>query len=148
VGETAPTRDEQLAALAAHFVEYIEHQTGMQLELPSALSPNGLTSAVVQLDEALGQLADLAGVYGHDPRADLEAFTLPAAALVGEYLRQAAAAEWIEPLIDADSTVQIAMPNGLAIDLTGFARATLLSGAPSFSGLLPKLLADPETDSL
>jgi hypothetical protein len=111
------------------------------------VTPDGVTSAVAQLDEALGQLADLAGVYGHDPRADLEAFTLPAAALVGAYLHQAAGAEWLEPLIDADATVQIAMPNGLAIDLTGFARATLLSGAPNFSALLPKLLAEPETDS-
>lgn len=144
--ETAPERDEQLAGLADYFVEYIERQTGVQLAQAEALQAEGLASAVGQLDAALGQLADLADVYGHDPRADLEAFTLPAAALVGAYLRSGAGAEWIEPLFDADTTVQIAMPNGLAIDLTGFARATLLSGRPRFSALLPKLLAEPEAE--
>lgn len=146
MNDTAPTRDEQLAALTTYFVEYIERQTGVELAQPDAVQGAGLGSAVAQLDEALAQLADLASVYGNDPRADLEAFTLPAAALIGAYLRQGAGAEWIEPLFDADTTVQVAMPNGLAIDLTGFARATLLSGTPNFSALLPKLLSEPEPE--
>jgi len=144
VNDVAPTRDEQLAALARHFVAYIEQQTGAALAEPVAVGADGLASAVARLDDALGQLADLASVYGTDPRADLEAFTLPAAALIGAYLTHAAGASWVEPEGDADTTVLIAMPNGLALDLTGFAQATLLSGRPSFSALLPKLLAEPE----
>lgn len=144
MADANPTRAEQLATLAAYFVSYIEQQTGAALVAPSAVSATGLLSAAAQLDEALGQLADLASVYGTDPRADLEAFTLPTAALIGAYLWQAAGATWVEPESDADTTVLIAMPNGLAVDLTGFARATLLSGLPNFSALLQKLLAEPE----
>ena len=144
MSDPAPTRDAQLTALAQHFVVYIEQQTGAVLAEPEAMGADGLASAVAQIDDALGQLADLASVYGTDPRADLEVFTLPAAALIGAYLIQAADARWVEPESDADTTVLIAMPNGLALDLTGFAQATLLSGRPSFSALLPKLLAEPE----
>jgi hypothetical protein len=146
VDDSATTREDQLAALASHFAYYVEQQTGAVLIEPSAAGPAGLLSAVAQLDEALGQLADLASVYGTDPRADLEAFTLPAAALIGAYLHQATGATWVGPEIEADTTVLIAMPNGLAVDLTGFARATLLSGLPNFSALLQKLLAEPESE--
>lgn len=141
------SREEQIAALAAQFVAYLRQGTDVVLDAPEAVSDaHGLSSvldAVERLDLALGQMIDLASIYEDNTRPSLEPLALPAAALTGEYLRYAAGANWLpvdpdDPM--PDDTLTIVTHDGIAIDMLGLARATLLSGAPNLYAVVERLV--------
>ena len=144
LSEDAPSRDEQISEIAFHFVEFIDSQTGSAPPIPGDFDASELLSAFEALDESLNQLADLADVYGTDRMQAIEPLVLPTAALVGEYMRHAAGADWIEPVIDADTTLIIATTDGVAVDLTGAVRASLLSGISNLKTMVDRLI-NPET---
>jgi hypothetical protein len=140
-------RDEQIAALATQFVAYLRQGTDVELDAPGVVSdahgPAALLDAVERLDLALAQLVDLASVYDDGASMSLEPLVLPAAALTGEYLRAASGASWLAPDPDdpaPDDTLAIVTTDGIAIDLLGAARATLLSGAPNLRSVVERLL--------
>ncbi len=136
-------REAQIAGVAGQFVAFIDAQTGSAPPAPESVAQDDLLSAFQELDSSLDQLADLADVYGTDRLQAIEPLVLPAAALVGEYMRHAAGARWVEPLIDADTTLIIATADGVAVDLTGAVRASLLSGMSNLKTMAMRLL-DPE----
>jgi hypothetical protein len=139
------SREEQIEALAGQLVAYLRHGTDVGLDEPRAVSdahgPAALLAAVERLDLALAQLADLASIYeGAGP--SLEPLALPAAALTGEYLRHATGAAWLAPDPDdpmPDDALTIVTADGVAIDLLGVARASLLSGNPNFRAVIEGL---------
>ncbi|HEX5166368.1 MAG TPA: hypothetical protein VFV93_13285 [Thermomicrobiales bacterium] len=142
------SRDEQIAALAGQFVAYLRQGTDVELDAPGAVSdahgPAALLDAVERLDLALAQLVDLASVYDDGASMSLESLVLPAAALMGEYLRVCSGASWLAPDPDdpaPDDSLAIVTSDGIAIDLLGAARATLLSGAPNLRSVVERLLA-------
>ncbi|CAN5691061.1 hypothetical protein BH23CHL2_BH23CHL2_12780 [soil metagenome] len=137
-------REQQIADAARQFLGFIEVQTGSVPPAPDSLETAGLLDAIEALDRSLDQLADLADVYGADRLRSIEPLVLPSAALVGEYLRAAAGATWIEPIIDADTTLLIAMPDGVAVDLTGAVRASMMSGVSNLRMMVDRLL-NPES---
>lgn len=137
-------REQQIADVASQFLVFIEVQTGSVPPVPDNLETAGLLDAIEALDSSLDQLADLADVYGADRMRSIEPLVLPSAALVGEYLRAAAGATWIEPIIDADTTLVIAMPGGVAVDLTGAVRASMMSGVSNLRLMVDRLL-NPES---
>jgi hypothetical protein len=101
-----------------------------------------LLVAVERLDLALGQLADLASVYDTSAGPSLEPLALPVAALTGEYLA-AAGSRWLPPDPDDPTPsdgLTIVTAGGIAIDLLGVARATLLSGAPNLAAVVERLV--------
>lgn len=144
------SRDERIAALAAQLLDYLRHGTDVELDNPEAMrdadGPDALVAAVERLDLALAQLTDLASVYdGASP--SLEPLALPAAALTGEYLRQATGAAWLAPEPDdplPDDNLTLVTSDGIAIDLLGLARAALLSGAPNLRAVVATLVAPEE----
>ncbi len=144
VSEETLEREKQIADIAAQFVDFIDTQTGSKLIQPGCIEASDLQSAFSALDEALDQLADLADVYGSDRMRSIESLVLPAAALVGEYMRNSAGAVWLEPIIDADTTLIIATSDGIAVDLTGAVRASLMSGMSNLRKMVDRLL-NPET---
>ena len=137
-------RDKQIATFAAQFVAFIAAQTGSAPPLPDELDADGLLGALAALDNALDKLADLADVYGADRMQAIEPLVLPAAALVGEYMRCAAGAVWIEPLFDGDTTLVSATVDGVAVELTGAVRASLLSGVLNLRMMVDRLI-NPES---
>jgi hypothetical protein len=143
LGEQGAERDEQIASVAKQFVEYVEAQTDVRLSTPEGVGADGFADAFATLDAALDQLSDLADVYGADRLRALDPLVLPTAALVGEYLRHGAGARWVEPLFDADTTLVIATQDGVAVDLTGAVRASLLSGVSNLRVMAARLV-DPE----
>lgn len=143
LSETTPSRDEQIAAIATQFTHYIETQTGEAVPVPSDVDATNVDEAFSALDAALDQMADLADVYGADRLQALEPLVLPTAALAGEYLIHGAGAAWIEPVIDADTTLIVATPDGVAVDLTGSVRASLMSGVSNLRVMAARLI-DPE----
>jgi hypothetical protein len=143
LGEQGAERDEQIAAVASHFVEYVEAHTDVRLSMPQGVEPAGVDDAFASLDAALDKLNDLADVYGADRMQALDSLVLPTAALAGEYLRHGAGARWVEPLIDADTTLVIATRDGVAVDLTGAVRASFLSGVSNLRVMAARLI-DPE----
>jgi len=144
VSEETDEREEQIADVASHFVHFIEAQTGSKLQHPECIEPSDLIAVFAALDESLNQLADLADVYGSDRMRAIESLVLPTAALVGEYMRNAAGAVWLEPIIDADTTLIIATSDGVAVDLTGAVLASLMSGMSNLRMMVDRLL-NPET---
>jgi|GEM_PF-2921915 len=145
-------RDEQIAALAGQFVAYLRQGTDVDIETPEAVSDaRGFTvllAAIERLDLALGQLLDFASVYD-DGSPSLEPLALPTAALTGEYLRHATGAEWLTPDPDdpmPDDSLTIVSADGIAIDLLGVARATLLSGAPNVRAIVTRLIESPDQE--
>jgi hypothetical protein len=141
-------RDEQIAALATQFVAYLRQGTDVELEAPGAVSDahglDALLDAIERLDLALEQLVDLASVYDDGASMSLETLVVPAAVLTGEYLRVAGGASWLAPDPDdpaPDDSLAIVTSDGIAIDLLGAARATLLSGAPNLRSIVERLLA-------
>ena len=146
-------RDAQIVTLAERFREYLSQQTDIEI-VPSGAVASGdgpaavpLETAFERLDAALGQLIDFASIYAEGQVASdmLEPLILPAAALAGEYLRAALDASWIAPdleMPDWDSSLDLALPQGIAIDLVGVTRAALLSGAPNLSALIHRLTGD------
>ncbi|RIK45227.1 MAG: hypothetical protein DCC58_07115 [Chloroflexi bacterium] len=129
-----------LAELGRGFREYLVGQTEIDLV---ALESDDTTLIVAfeRFDLALGQLADLASVYGDDSRGMLDPLVLPAAALTGEYLRVLAGAAWVEPDPDvpADDSLLLVLANGLAIDLHGIARAALGGSGPGLGAAIARL---------
>ena len=141
------SRDERIVALAGHLVAYLRQATDVEIDAPGAVSdargPATLLAAVERLDLALAQLLDLASVYDDGGGPTLESFTLPAAALTGEYLRHATGARWLAPDPDdplPDDALTLVTSDGLAIDLLGATRATLLGGDPKLSAVVARLI--------
>jgi hypothetical protein len=142
-------RNDQIAALADQFVVYLRQGTDIEIDAPGAVSDargsTALLAAVERLDLALAQLVDLASVY-EMAGPSLEPFAMPAAALIGEYLRHATGATWFPPDPDdplPDDTLTIVSDGGIAIDLLGLARATLLSGHPNLRAIVARLIEEP-----
>lgn len=131
-----------MAQLAGGFREYLIGQTEIEL-LALEFGSGPVLLAIERLDLALGQLADLASVYGDDSRGMLDPLMVPAAALSGEYLRILSAAVWIEPDPDLppDDSLLLVLDNGIAIDLHGIARVALGSPGPSLGPAIAALLA-------
>jgi hypothetical protein len=140
------SREEQIAALATQFVVYLRQGTDVELDAPEAVSDaHGLSTvldAIERLDLALGQMIDLASIYEDNSGPSLEPLALPAAALIGEYLRFGIDACWLpvdpdDPM--PDDSMAIVTRDGIAIDLLGLARATLMSGAPNLRAVVERL---------
>jgi hypothetical protein len=151
-GASPANRNDQIAALADQFVVYLRQGTDIEIAAPGAVSDArgsaALLAAVERLDLALGQLLDLASVY-EMAGPSLEPFTMPAAALTGEYLRHATGATWLPPDPDdpmPDDTLTIVTAGGIAIDLLGLARATLLSGNPNLRAIVARLIEEPSPE--
>ncbi len=134
-------RDQQLREYALGFAEYLSAQTGILLSPPESQRPASLRGSMERLDLALGQIADLASVYGDDSRHDIEPLIIPAAALAGEYLRDGLDARWLEPAYEGDDALLLATPDGIAIDMVGVARAALMSPQPNLTALVDRLLS-------
>jgi hypothetical protein len=145
--EDSPSRDEQIAEVARQFSHYLHDQTGANLMAPESVEADGVLEAFGRLDSALDQISGFASVYGVDPGNDLEPLVLPAAALCGEYLRHGAGARWVEPDFEPETTLAIVTADGVAIDLTGAVRASLLSGMPNLKIMAEHLLNPGEPDS-
>ncbi|MEZ4520225.1 MAG: hypothetical protein R3A46_01090 [Thermomicrobiales bacterium] len=143
MSEDTSERNARIAEIAAQFLTFIDVQTGTAPPAPEEVGESDMLQAFVALDEALDQLADLADVYGTDRMQSIEPLVLPAAALVGEYLRFGAGATWVEPIIDADTTLVIATPDGIAVDLTGAVRASLFSGMANLKIMVDRMI-NPE----
>ncbi len=145
---SASERAGQIAALAHRLVEYLQQQTGNDIVEPGAVSnaygPSHFLLAFERLDAALDQIGDLASVYADDPRATLEPLVLPTAALAGEYLRAALGARWHEPNDDplAGEALILVLPDGIAIELVGVARAAILSSAPNLTAVARRLVGE------
>lgn len=137
-------RDSQFAEYALGFEEYLRAHTAIDLQVPRAHDAQSLRASFEQLDLALGQIADLASVYGNDSRADIEPLTTPTAVLAGEYLRVGMGASWMEPAYEGDQSLLLATPNGIALDLEGVARSTLMSSQPNLTALVDRLLEQTE----
>ncbi|HLT18865.1 MAG TPA: hypothetical protein VKZ96_05340 [Thermomicrobiales bacterium] len=144
MSEESPGREEQIADIAVKLVAYIEAQTGDAVPAPADVSADSLDAAFSALDAALDQLTDLAAVYGADRLQAIEPLVLPIAALAGEYFVHGAGATWVEPVIDADTTLIVALPGGVAVDLTGAVRASLMSGVSNLRVMAARLIA-PES---
>lgn len=133
-------RGEQFSEYANGFAEYLTSQTGIELAPPDAQSQDSLRGSFERLDLALGQIADLASVYGDDSRHDIEPLTLPTAVLAGEYLRVGLDAHWLEPAYKGDAALLLATPDGIALDMDGIARTALMSSQPNLTALVDRLL--------
>ena len=140
VDEETAGRDEQIRAVASQFIRFIELQTDSAPPDPDSVDPDSLISAAGELDAALNQLVDMGDAYGTDRMSAAEPLVLPAAAVLGEYLRAGASARWEEPEVDADTTLIVATPDGIAIDLTGAVRASLLTGEANLRMMIERLV--------
>lgn len=138
--DAASQRSQQLREYALGFAEYLSGQTGIQLSPPACQHPEHLRGSMERLDLALGQIADLASVYGDDSRHDMEPLIIPAAALAGEYLREGLNARWLEPAYDGDDALLLTTPDGVALDMAGVVRAALMSPQPNLTALVDRLL--------
>ena len=148
MGDKPLDRDAQIAAVARQFVDFIEAQTGSAPPQPAEVEAGELPAAFGALDDSLNQLADLGHVYGTDRMDAIEPLVLPTAALMGEYMRHASDAAWIEPALDEDTTLIIQTADGVTVDLTGAVRVSLLSGMSNLKALANHLRPDdtpPET---
>jgi hypothetical protein len=138
---------DQIQDAAHRFRAYLLQGTDIELleigAVNSSHGPDVLVTAIERLDLALAQLIDLASVYSDDPRMSIEPLAVPTAALLGEYLRAALSAAWVlDDDHDTGESLVIALPNGIAADLTGVSRAALFSAAPNFSAVIEALLAE------
>jgi histidinol phosphatase-like PHP family hydrolase len=133
-------QDSAISALARQFADYLRGQTGITVTILEDASREYLEAELKKLDLALGQIADLAEIYGADQRADIEPLTVPAATLAGELLRAATGAAWMEPAFEGDLNLMMIIPDGPVIDLEGLARTALLSRQPALGPLMMKLL--------
>jgi hypothetical protein len=136
----------RMAELARGFHEYLVAQTDValtQVDGGGVDDDAALAAAFQRLDLALGQMADLASVYGDDSRAVLDPLVVPVAALAGEYLCFGARAVWVEPdpELPSDDSLPMLLANGVAVDLHGLARAALNRASPSLSAVMRALLA-------
>lgn len=138
-------REQQIAQIAKRFAEYLTAQTAVTVHEPDAIQNDASRDELFsRLDAALDQMADLATVYGNDPRFDFAPLVLPAAALAGEYLRQTTGASWTTPPVDPDETLTIELAGGQQLDLTVAVRATLMSGKPNLQGMMQAVEASTE----
>lgn len=129
-------RDRRLDELAGTFRAYLTDQTGVELPPVDGLAAADLRVALERLDLALGQLADLATVYGDDTRGMLDPLAAPSAALVGAYLRVTTGATWEAPDPSTADELAILLPGLPRLDLLGLARTALAGGAPRFAALV------------
>ena len=144
MSDAPASREDQIAGIAGQFLDFIDVQTGSAPPHPKAVKADGLLDAIAALDSSLDQLADFADISSADRMQSIEPLVLPAAALIGEYFRAASGAAWLEPGYDADTTLVIAIPDGVAVDLTGAVRASLMTGQSNLRLMAARLL-DPET---
>lgn len=133
-------RDEQLSEYARGFAEYLASQTGVSLPLPESRDRHLLRASFERLDLALGQIVDLASVYGDDSRHDIEPLIVPTAVLAGEYLRVGVSGRWLEAAYEGDTALLLSTPDGIALDMHGLARSALLSPEPNLTAFLDRLL--------
>jgi hypothetical protein len=137
-GETLAGR---MAELARGFRDYLAGQTGVEIDDPAAIRPDGVSSAIARLDLALAQLADLAGIYSDDARPALEPLVMPVTALAGEYLRHATSAGWVEPEPDVPmDQLLIRLASGATIDIFAIARRAMAGGSPTLAAALQAVL--------
>ncbi len=128
--------------LARGFREYLADQS--EVDLIAIDAPGGdVVVALERFDLALGQLADMAVVYGDDSRAVLDPLVVPAAALAGEYLRGLAGAAWVEPdpELPPDDTLLVVLVGGGLLDLHVVARSAFSGFGPSLGAALVARLA-------
>jgi hypothetical protein len=139
-------RNTQFVHYAQQFAEYLRGQTAVEVTPPSTNDHAALLLSFERLDLALGQIADLASVYGADQRSDIEPLTTPTAVLAGEYLRIGLGACWLEPVFEGDHTLMVVTPDGVALDLDGMARSALMSSQPNLTAIVRRLLTpEPQT---
>lgn len=131
---------EQMESLAGQFSAYLTDQTGVVLESPRPGDRDSLRRSFERLDLALGQVADMASVYGSEQRSDIEPLTLPTAVLAGEYLRIGLHGRWMEPAYEGDTNLMLVTGGGVALDMDGMARTALLSPQPNLTAFIEKLL--------
>lgn len=134
------SRSSAIAELARQFADYLHGQTGIAVSILETANRAQLHKELQKLDLALGQLADLASVYGADHRGDIEPLAIPAASLAGELLRITTGATWMEPAYDGDINLMMVIPDGPVIDLEGLARTALLSTHPALAPLIARLV--------
>lgn len=141
--------DRERAEVARQYAAYLRDQTGVEVAAPEPGDVALLRAHFELLDLALGQIADLASIYGSDQRGDIEPLAVPTAMLAGEYLRAGIGARWMEPAFPGDISLLLLTPDGVALDLEGMARAALLSPRPNLTALVERLLEaspGPETE--
>jgi len=134
-----------MAELARGFRDYLIGQT--DIELVAIGEGTTIALAFERLDLALGQLADLASIYGDDSRGMLAPLVVPTAALAGEYLRVLAGGTWVEPdpELPLDDSLLVVLPNGIAVDLHGVARGAVGGVGPSLPSVVAALMTDEGT---
>lgn len=128
--------------LARQFADYLRGQTGIELDFPEPGDRVHLQVCFERLDHALGQIADLASVYGADHRSDIEPLTIPTAALAGEFLRLGIHASWMEPAYEGDTNLMLVTIDGVALDMEGMSRSVLLSQSPALGKLVAPLIKE------
>ena len=131
-----------LEELARQFADYLRGQTGIELTFPEPGDRVNLLVCIERLDLALGQIADLASVYGADQRSDIEPLTIPTAVLAGEFLRLGIEATWMEPAYEGDTNLMLMTNDSVALDMEGMARSVLLSQSPALGKLLAPLIKE------
>lgn len=140
MGYSLSEQQEAIPELARQFADYLDHQTGIAVSLSGEADRDQLHEELGKLDLALGQLADLAGIYGSGDRGDIEPLSIPAAALAGELLRATTGATWMEPAYEGDMNLMLMIPGGPVIDMEGLTRTALLSHHPALAPLVLKLI--------
>ena len=128
-----------LYAYAESFATAVAAQAGETLDF----SPASLTA----LDAVFSEWLDLAGTYGDDRPPDLSAFTVPAAAYLGEVLIRALGGRWVtepEPEPSVTPHVVVAGPGRrpVRVDVLRVAHDVLAgTGGPGFAACFAALAA-------
>lgn len=133
---------DRMIEIARQFSDYLRGQTGIDLTFPATDDTASLRESLELLDLALAQVADLASVYGADPRGDIEPLAVPTAVITGEFIRIASGGRWMEPAFEGDLNLLLVSSKSVVFDLEGLARTALMSRQPAIAPLVMKLLTD------